>query len=63
MGQTVFFFVYFRSFQANINTTFTANQCEKWPFHPVYGAGIRTHNLSIMSHLRWPLDQGSAQKI
>ena len=27
--------------------------------HPVSGAGIRTHNLLIMSLLPWPLDQGS----
>ena len=25
---------------------------------PVYGAGIRTHNLSNMSRHPWPLDQG-----
>ena len=27
--------------------------------HPVYGAGIRTHNLQNMSLLPLPLDQGS----
>jgi hypothetical protein len=27
--------------------------------HPVYGAGVRTHNLLIMSHLPLPLDHGS----
>ena len=27
--------------------------------HPVYGAGIQTHNLWNMSLLPWPLDQGS----
>ena len=43
------FFVYFRSFQIN-NTIFTANLCEKIPnVHPVYGAGIQTHDLSNMS--------------
>ena len=30
---------------------FTINQCEKCQFHPVYGPGIRTHDLLIMSHL------------
>jgi hypothetical protein len=25
--------------------------------HPVYGAGVQTHDLSIMSRLPWPLDQ------
>ena len=28
-------------------------------FHPVFGAGIRTHDLSNMSHHPQPLDQGS----
>ena len=27
--------------------------------HPVYGAGIRTHNLCNISPLPYPLDQGS----
>ena len=27
--------------------------------HPVYGAGIQTHNLQHMSPLLQPLDQGS----
>ena len=45
------FFVYFQSFQTNINTIFTTNQCEKCQFLRVYGAGIRTHDLSIISHL------------
>ena len=27
--------------------------------HPVYGAGIRTHDLSNMSRLPFPLDLGS----
>ena len=43
------FFIYFRFFQTN-NTFFTSNQCEQCPnIHPVYGAGIRTRNLSNMS--------------
>ena len=32
---------------------------KKCQFHPVFGAGIWTHDLSIMSHLPWTLDQGS----
>ena len=27
--------------------------------HPLFGAGIRTHDLWNMSHLPYPLDQGS----
>ena len=27
--------------------------------HPVYGAGIRTHDLRNVSLFPWPLDQGS----
>ena len=38
------FFVYFWSFQTSIITIFTTNICEK-NVHPVYGAGMRTHNL------------------
>ena len=30
--------------------------------HPVYGAGIWTHDLQNMSLLPWPLDQGSCPK-
>ena len=30
--------------------------------HPVYGAGIQTHNLRNMSLLPYPLDQGSRPK-
>ena len=53
------FFVYFRSFQTS-NTIFTTNQCEKGSnLHPVYGAGIRTHDLSNMSRHPKPLEQGS----
>ena len=32
---------------------------KKCQFHPVFGAGIWTHDFSIMSHLPWTLDQGS----
>jgi len=31
--------------------------------HPVYGAGVRTHNLLIMSPLPLPLDHGSLQNV
>ena len=37
------FFVYFWSFQTII-TIFTTNKCEQ-NVHPVYGAGIQTHDL------------------
>ena len=37
----------------------TTNQCEKCHVHPVYGTEIRTHNLSNMSCLSQPRDQGS----
>ena len=37
------FFFYFRSFQTNIIAIFTTNICEN--VHPVYGAGIRNHDL------------------
>ena len=49
-------FIYFRSFQTNI-TIFTTNICEN--VHPVYGAGIRAHDLWNMSLLPLPLHQGS----
>jgi hypothetical protein len=31
--------------------------------HPVYGAGVRTYNLLIMSPLPSPLDHGSRQRL
>ncbi len=31
--------------------------------HPVYGAGVQTHNLLIMSPLPLPLDHGSLQNV
>ena len=40
----------FSSFQTNI-TIFTTNICEKCHDHPVYGAGIRTHDLRNTSLL------------
>ena len=51
MGRPGLFFVYFRSFQTNIITIFTTDQCEKCHVHPVYGAGIRTHDLRNVSLL------------
>ena len=33
------------------NTIFKTNQCEKCHYHPVYGAGIRSHNLLHMNRL------------
>ena len=30
--------------------------------HPIYGTGIRTHHLKIVSLLQEPLDQGSRPK-
>ena len=56
------FLVYFWSFQTN-NTNFTANQCKKCHFHPVYGTRIQTYNLLNMSCLPQPLDQGYHPKI
>ena len=39
---------------------FTTNQCENMPnVHTVYGAEIQTHDISNMSRLTKPLDQGS----
>ena len=48
----------FSSFQTNI-TDLTTNIREKMFDHPVFGAGIRTHNPRNMSLLPSPLDQGS----
>ena len=40
----------FRLFQTN-NTIFTTYQCEKCPnVHPVYGAGMNTHDRVNMSY-------------
>ena len=36
---------------------------KKCHVHPVYGTGIRTHNLWIVSLLPQPLDQGSRPKV
>ena len=59
MGQPRPLFNIFSSFQKYI-TNFTTNRylCEK-NVHPVYGAGIRTHDLWNMSLLPLPLDEGS----
>ena len=58
-----FYIVYYRSFQTNIITIF----CKKYKYvknvHPVYGAGIRTHDLWNVSLLPQPLDQGSCPKL
>ena len=43
-------FVYSRSFQQTHNTILTRNKCEKCHVHPVYSGGIRTHDISNMSH-------------
>ena len=40
----------FRSFQTNINTIFTTNQCEKCQFHPVPGFEPTTSRASVSSH-------------
>ena len=57
-GNPGLFLVYFGHFQTKIITIFTTNWCEKCHVHLVYGAGIRTHNVSNMSRLPEPLDQG-----
>ena len=48
---------------SNKQYIFISNQCEKYQFHPVYGAGIQTHNLTNMSPLPLPLDQGSCYNL
>ena len=45
------FFVYLWSFQADIITIFTPDQCEKCHVHTVYGTGIQTHDLWNVSLL------------
>ena len=47
MGQPGLFFIYFRSFQTN-NANFYI-KCMWKNVHPVYGTGIRTHDLRNMS--------------
>ena len=60
MGQPWPLFRLFLVFFKQTIHFFTTNQCEKCPnVHPVYGAGIRTHNLLIMSRHPLPLDKGS----
>ena len=48
---------FFSTFQTHI-TIFITNRYAK-NVHPVYGAGIQTHDLLYMSLLQLPLDQGS----
>ena len=50
------FFVYFGSFQTNITNFYNKYMWKN--FHPVYGAGIWTHDHRNMSLLPLPLDQG-----
>ena len=57
MGQPRPLFHLFLSFKTHI-TNFTTNSYVK-NVHPVYGAGIRTHDLWNMSFLPKSLDQGS----
>ena len=58
MANPGLFFVYFPSFLTNIITIFTTDISGK-NVHPVYGAGIRTHDLRNVSLFPLPLDQGS----
>ena len=58
MGQTRPIFFFFWVFQTN-STIFTTNQCEKMACPSRIRCGIRTHDLSTMSRLPLPLDQGS----
>ena len=51
-GPTPAFFIYFLSFQC-------LQQINVKIVHPVFGAGIQTHNLLMISHLPLPPDQGS----
>ena len=50
------FSIYFQSFQSK-------QQINVKNSHPIYSAGIRTHNPVITSLLPWPLDQGSRATI
>ena len=51
LGQPRTLFHLFSSFQTQIITIFTTIKCEQCHVHPLYGAGIRTHDLWIMSLL------------
>ena len=55
IGQPRHLFQLFSAYQTHI-TNFTSNRCVK-NVHPVYGAGIQTHNLWNMSLLPLPQDQ------
>ena len=63
MGQYRPLFRLFSVFFKQIIHFFTTNQCEKCHVHPVYDAGIRTHDLRNLSFLPQPLDQGSSPNI
>ena len=56
MGHPGLFFIYFCLFKQALQ--FLQQIYEK-NVHPVYGAGIQTHNLQDMSLLPSPLEQGS----
>ena len=61
-GPTPASFSFFSVFPNKHQYNFYNKYVKKCQFHPVYGARIRTHDLSIMSHhLPLPLDQGSRQ--
>ena len=58
MGQPGLFLFIFSLFKQKIQFL-KQNNVKKCHVYPVYGAGIRTHNLSNTSHLPLPLDKGS----
>ena len=50
------FLLYLRSFEASVNT-FSPEINEKFTHQGINSRGIRTHNLSELSLLSYPLDQ------
>ena len=56
------FFVYFRLFKQTAQFL-KQNNVKKCDVHPVYGAGIQTHNLQNMILLPLPLNQGSCPSL
>ena len=50
LGGKIKLYSLFHFFGLFTQTILTPNQCEKCHVHLVYGAEIRTHNLSNMSH-------------
>ena len=56
MGNPGLFFAYFRLFKQKLQFL---QQINVKNVHPVYGAGIGTHDLRNMRFLPKPLDQGS----